>query len=48
VVSVTAHGRTIRVKLIDWCACHGGDRLIDLYYDAFKALGTPSRVTVRW
>jgi hypothetical protein len=41
VVSVTANGQTIQVKLIDWCAC-GGDHFIDLYYDAFKMLGFPS------
>ena len=47
VVSVTANGRTIQVKLIDWCFC-GGDHFIDLYYDAFKALGMPSSAKVAW
>ncbi len=46
-VNVTANGKTIQVKLIDWCAC-GGDHFIDLYYDAFKLLGFPSKATVTW
>ena len=48
VVTVSAsNGRSIQVKLIDWCAC-GGDHFIDLYHDAFVALGAPRRATVRW
>lgn len=37
----------IRVRLIDWCAC-GGAHFIDLYHDAWIALGSPRRATVRW
>lgn len=48
VVAVTgSNGVTIRVKLIDFCAC-GGDHFIDLYHDAFVALGAPRRATVSW
>lgn len=40
----------IRVKLIDWCKCTGGntgvEKLLDLYYDVFAR--TNSAVTVRW
>jgi len=46
-VSVTANGITIKVKLIDWCAC-GGDHFLDLYWDAFDALGRPAKATVSW
>ncbi len=50
-VNVTAHGRTIRVKLTDWCAC-GHGRVIDLDRASFAALAPPSvgvlRVTVSW
>ena len=46
-MTVTANGRSIRVRLIDWCAC-GGRHFIDLYWDAFNALGRPTRATVRW
>jgi len=37
----------IRVTLIDWCAC-GGDHFLDLYHDAWDALGRPRRATVSW
>lgn len=47
VVTVSANGLSVRVTLIDWCAC-GDDHFIDLYYDAFKALGFPSQATVSW
>ena len=48
VVTVTApSGKSVQVKLIDFCAC-GGSHFIDLYYDAFKLLGSPSRATVTW
>ena len=50
-VNVTAHGRTIRVKLTDWCAC-GHGRVIDLDKASFAALAPPSvgvlRVVVSW
>jgi hypothetical protein len=40
----------IRVKLIDWCKCTGGntgvEKLIDLYYDVFARTG--SAITIRW
>jgi len=35
-------GRTVRVQLIDWCACPNG-RLIDLYSDAFERLAPLSK-----
>ena len=48
VVTVTApSGKSVQVKLIDWCAC-GGSHFIDLYYDAFKLLGSPSSAKVTW
>lgn len=39
----------VRVKLVDWCAC-GGNRIIDLYWDAARAIGDYGvmRVTVSW
>jgi len=41
----------VRVTLVDWCAC-AGDRVIDLYGDAFRRLAPLSsgvlRVSVRW
>jgi rare lipoprotein A (peptidoglycan hydrolase) len=36
-VVVRHGGRSVRVQLIDWCAC-GGRRIIDLYGAAFKRL----------
>jgi hypothetical protein len=52
-------GRTVRVKaksglsvlvtLSDWCLCTGSGSSIDLYYDAWKALGGPvNPVTISW
>lgn len=50
-VNVCSGGRCVIVRLIDWCAC-GGPRVIDLYSDAFKRIGSLSQgtlpVTVRW
>lgn len=50
IVVVHALGRSVRVRLIDWCACP--HRLLDLYRDAFSRLADPSRglvkVTVSW
>lgn len=50
-VTVCAAGGCVRVTLVDWCACPG-DRIIDLYGDAFRRLaplGTGIlRVSVRW
>jgi rare lipoprotein A (peptidoglycan hydrolase) len=50
-VKVCGNGNCVVVKLIDWCAC-GGSRIIDLYYDAFSRLASPSvggiGVTVTW
>jgi hypothetical protein len=50
-VTVCRGDDCIRVTLIDWCACKG-DRVIDLYGDAFRRLGSLSGgiipVTVRW
>ena len=45
-VTVTAGGRSVRVTLIDWCACPDG-RLIDLYAGAFSRLAPLSRGVVR-
>jgi hypothetical protein len=50
-VRVCSGGRCVNVKLIDWCQCYGS-RVIDLYSDAFRQLGSLSsgtiRVTVSW
>ena len=50
-VRVTAGGRSVVVTLIDTCACRG-ERVIDLYGDAFRRLAPLSRgvvrVTVSW
>lgn len=51
-VNVTYQGRTIRVQLVDWCAC-GGDRAIDLFADAFAKLaplnaGVLRGVSINW
>jgi len=50
-VNVCSGGRCVIVRLIDWCAC-GGSRIIDLYSDAFRQIGSLSQgtlpVTVRW
>jgi len=47
IVTVHANGRTLRVRLVDFCAC-GGNHFLDLYWDAFKALGRPSHAKVTW
>ena len=50
-VTVCRGSDCVRVTLIDWCAC-AGDRVIDLYGDAFRRLASLSTgtipVTVRW
>ncbi len=50
-VRVCSGGRCVNVKLIDWCQCYG-TRVIDLYSDAFRRLGSLNsgtiRVTVSW
>ena len=50
-VTVCAGGACIRVTLVDWCACEG-DRVIDLYGDAFRRLAPLDQgvieVSVRW
>lgn len=50
-VTVTAAGTTIRVRLVDWCACSGG-KVIDLYASQFAKLAPLSRgvvsVRVTW
>lgn len=51
VVTVSANGRSIRVRLVDWCGCPGR-RVIDLQPAAFARLAPLSRglvdVVVRW
>lgn len=49
VVTVQANGRSVRLRLIDWCGCPNG-RVVDLYYDVARALGISGvgRVTIRW
>ena len=45
-VTVTANGRLIEVKLIDWCACgprHGLPTLLDLSDETVAALGLDQR-----
>ena len=44
-VRVCQGGQCIRVTLIDWCAC-GGNRIIDLYSDAFRRLAPLSEGTI--
>lgn len=50
-VMVCAGDDCVRVTLVDWCACPG-DRVVDLYGDAFRRLAPLSegilRVSVRW
>ena len=50
-VAVCAGNECIPVTLIDWCACEG-DRVIDLYGDAFRQLAPLGQgivdVSVRW
>ena len=46
-VTVTAsNGRSVVVTLVDWCACKG-ERIIDLYGDAFARLAPLSRGVLR-
>ncbi len=49
-VVVRSGGRSVRVTLVDWCACPG--RVIDLFADAFSRLAPLSRglvsVRVSW
>lgn len=42
VVTVVYRGRSIRVTVVDWCACKG-QRVIDLHPGAFGRLGPLSR-----
>jgi rare lipoprotein A (peptidoglycan hydrolase) len=49
---VSSGGRSVRVQLVDWCAC-GGGRVIDLYASSVRALGLSLssgvyRVEVSW
>jgi hypothetical protein len=37
----------LRVRLVDWCAC-APPHFLDLYWDAWNALGQPRQVTVTW
>jgi rare lipoprotein A (peptidoglycan hydrolase) len=50
-VTVSSGGRSVRVQLVDWCAC-SGVRVIDLYSSAMSQLAPLSRgvipVTVTW
>jgi rare lipoprotein A (peptidoglycan hydrolase) len=50
-VTVTAGGRSVEVRLVDTCGCPG-NRVIDLYASAFERLGRLSKgvleVTVSW
>ena len=50
-VTVSSGGRSVKVRLVDWCQCYGR-RVIDLYSDAFRQLAPTSagviRVTVSW
>jgi hypothetical protein len=47
-VTVTANGRLIKVKLVDWCG--STDKVIDLYREPMRRLGGSGvlSVTVRW
>jgi hypothetical protein len=45
-LTLTAGDRSVRVTLIDWCACPDG-RLIDLYASAFRELAPLDRGIVR-
>lgn len=49
IVTVWYNGKPVTVTLIDSCQCKG-NRIIDLYYDAFKVLGSPEilgKITVK-
>ncbi len=43
---VCSGGECVRVTLIDWCACKG-ERVIDLYGDAFRRLAPLSRGVIK-
>lgn len=45
VVRVQANGRSVNVKLVDWCGSK--DKTIDLYYAPMRALGGSGVLTVR-
>ena len=45
VVTVTANGHSVRVRLTDWCACP--QRVIDIDVRAFARLAAPSRGLVK-
>jgi hypothetical protein len=46
-VQVCGGGNCVVVTLVDWCACAGGGRLIDLYSDAYRRLAPLSTGTLR-
>lgn len=46
IVTVRSGGRSIRVRLTDWCAC-GGGKVIDLYASQFQKLAPLSRGIIR-
>ncbi len=56
VVVVSAGGRSVAVRLVDWCQCHKGtarERVLDLYSDVWDRLGVPLsrglvKVVVTW
>lgn len=45
-MKVCGNGNCVTVTLIDWCAC-GGNRIIDLYSDAFRRLAPLSQGTIK-
>lgn len=50
IVTVHANGRTVRVRLTDWCQCYRGtatERLIDLDIRAFARLSDPASGLVK-
>jgi rare lipoprotein A (peptidoglycan hydrolase) len=51
-VLACASGRCVYVRLVDWCECPSGNRVIDLYSDAYRRLAPLSTgtvgVTVYW
>jgi rare lipoprotein A (peptidoglycan hydrolase) len=51
-VLACASGRCVYVRLVDWCECPSGNRVIDLYSDAYRRLAPLSSgtvgVTVYW
>jgi rare lipoprotein A (peptidoglycan hydrolase) len=49
-VTVRANGRSVRVRLTDWCQCYSGtaaERIIDLDVRAFSRLAPTSRGLLR-